>query len=204
MNDTPEDKPNDDATPSDATENTAAPHTEPAVSTGDDALADVESILNEAGANLDADQDGAGDALTKAANMAAEHLEDLRRLQAEFVNYRKRVDRDRAVLGDQAQAKVIESLIPALDDIAAAREHGDLTEGPFASIATKLEESLGRLGWEPYGAVGDEFDPQIHEALMSQPSAEVSVPTVQQVAQPGHRIGDKVLRPARVIVAQPE
>ncbi|WP_062209754.1 nucleotide exchange factor GrpE [Demequina oxidasica] len=199
MTDTPEDKPNDDATPSDDAENNDA-----SAHHGDDALADVESILNEAGSNLDADQDGAGDALTKAANMAAEHLEDLRRLQAEFVNYRKRVDRDRAALGDQAQAKVIESLIPALDDIAAAREHGDLTDGPFASIATKLEESLGRLGWEPYGAIGDEFDPQIHEALMSQPSAEVTVPTVQQVAQPGHRIGDKVLRPARVIVAQPE
>lgn len=171
---------------------------------GDDALAEAAAIVNEAGASLEANEAGADDALTAAAAMAAEHLEDLRRLQAEFVNYRKRVDRDRAALTDQATGKVIEALIPALDDIAAARDHGDLAEGPFASIATKLEETLGRLGWESYGAIGDEFDPQIHEALTSQPSAEVTVPTVQHVAQPGHRIGDRVLRPARVIVAQPE
>lgn len=175
-----------------------------AQNTGDEALAQAESILNEAGTSLDADEDGADDALTAAATKAAEHLEDLRRLQAEFVNYRKRVDRDRAVLSDQATARVIEELIPTLDDITAAREHGDLAEGPFASIATKLEGALGRLGWECYGAIGDEFDPQVHEALMSQPSADVTVPTIQQVAQPGHRIGDKVLRPARVLVAQPE
>lgn len=185
MTDTPQDKPNDD-------------------NSGADALADVESILNEAGASLEADEAGADDALTAAAAKAAEHLEDLRRLQAEFVNYRKRVDRDRAAIGEQATGKVVEALIPTLDDIAAAREHGDLADGPFASIANKFEDALGRLGWEIYGAIGDEFDPQIHEALMSQPSADVSVPTIQQVAQPGHRIGDKVLRPARVIVAQPE
>lgn len=183
MTDTPEDRNNND---------------------GADALAEAEAILNDAGASLEADEAGADDALTAAAATAAAHLDDLRRLQAEFVNYRKRVDRDRAAIGEQATGKVIEALIPALDDIAAAREHGDLTEGPFASIAAKLEESLGRLGWVSYGAIGDEFDPQIHEALMSQPSADVEVPTIQQVAQPGHRIGDRVLRAARVIVAQPE
>lgn len=199
MTDTPADSNDDnDNTPLDGTnaggdENTSG-----------DALAEAEAILNEAGASLEADEDGAGDALTAAAIKAAEHLEDLRRLQAEFVNYRKRVDRDRAVLSDQATGKVIEALIPTLDDVAAAREHGDLVDGPFASIATKLEEALGRLGWEAYGAIGDEFDPQIHEALMSQPSADVTVATIQQVAQPGHRIGDRVLRPTRVIVAQPE
>lgn len=171
--------------------------------TGDDALAQAEAIMNDA-AGMDSDEDGAGDALTAATEKAAEHLEDLRRLQAEFVNYRKRVDRDRAALSDQASAKVVESLIPTLDDIAAAREHGDLAEGPFASIAAKLEEALERLGWQIYGAPGDPFDPQIHEALMAQTSDEVSEPTIRQVAQPGHRIGDKVLRPARVIVAQPE
>lgn len=171
---------------------------------GENALAEAEAILNEAEASLDDDEAGADDALTAATTKAAEHLEDLRRLQAEFVNYRKRVDRDRAALGEQANAKVIEALVPALDDISAAREHGDLTDGPFAAIATKLEEALGRLGWESYGVAGEEFDPQVHEALMSQPSTDVSVPTIHQVTQPGHRIGDKVLRPARVIVAQPE
>jgi molecular chaperone GrpE len=190
-----DDKPNDDNLNTEASSND---------NNGDDALAQAEAIMNDAASGMDQDETAADDALTAAAAKAAEHLEDLRRLQAEFVNYRKRVDRDRAALSEQATAKVIETLVPTLDDIAAAREHGDLVDGPFASIATKLEEAIGRLGWESYGAVGDEFDPQVHEALMSQPSADVTVPTVQQVAQPGHRIGDKVLRPARVIVAQPE
>ncbi|MFP5359801.1 MAG: nucleotide exchange factor GrpE, partial [Actinomycetes bacterium] len=98
----------------------------------------------------------------------------------------------------------IESLIPVLDDLAAAREHGDLADGPFAAIADKLEAALGRLGWSSFGAPGDGFDPQLHEALMSQPSAEVTEPTVQHVAQPGHKVGERIVRPARVIVAQPE
>ncbi|WP_082093368.1 nucleotide exchange factor GrpE [Demequina sediminicola] len=173
-----------------------------------DPLAEAESIINEAAQRAEA----AGEAveaevadLESAAELrAAEHLADLQRLQAEYVNYRKRVDRDREAASGLATTKVVESLIPILDDIAAAREHGELDEGPFASIANKLEETLGRLGWESYGAVGDEFDPQLHEALTSQPSTEVEVPTVQLVAQPGHRIGDRVVRPARVIVAQPE
>lgn len=180
----------------------------------DDALAQAESILNEAGSFLDENQDGvddltadetgADDALNAAYQKAAEHLADLQRLQAEYVNYRKRVDRDRELIAVNATAKAVEALIPVLDDLAAAREHGDLAEGPFASIADKLEAALGRLGWSSYGAAGDEFDPQLHEALMSQPSAEVSEPTVQHVAQPGHKVGERVLRPARVIVAQPE
>lgn len=151
-----------------------------------------------------AEDDTAESALDQAEVKAAEHLADLQRLQAEFVNYRKRVDRDRAASGETANAKFVEALIPVLDDIAAAREHGDLTEGPFAAIAEKLEDTLGRFGWTRYGTPGDAFDPNVHEALMSQPSTEVSEPTVSQVAQPGHRIGDKVVRPARVVVSQPE
>ena len=188
---------------------------EPEDHTHRDPVEEMESIVNDAAANLDddaedtgdieADERGADDALNQAYAKAAEHLADLQRLQAEYVNYRKRVDRDREAAGGQAVAKVIEGLIPALDDIAGARSHGDLDEdGPFKSIVAKLEDALGRLGWASFGAPGEEFDPQMHEALMSQPSAEVEVPTIQQVAQPGHRIGDRVVRPARVIVAQPE
>ncbi len=154
--------------------------------------------------DAEADEAGADDALTQAEQKAAEHLEDLQRLQAEYVNYRKRVDRDRAAAGDVATARLIESLIPVLDDIAAAREHGDLTEGPFAAIADKLEEALRRSGWERYGEVGEAFDPSKHDALMSQPSPDVTEPTVATVAQPGHSIGDKVIRAARVVVSQPE
>ena len=178
----------------------------PSPDQGDDALAEAEQILNDAAASgdFDADEAGAGDALSAAEVKAAEHLADLQRLQAEYVNYRKRVDRDRAAVTEVATAKVVEALVPSLDDIAAARQHGDLTEGPFASIADKLEETLGRFGWSSFGAPGDAFDPALHEALMSQTSADVTEPTVTHVAQPGHRIGDRVVRPARVIVTQPE
>ncbi len=181
-------------------------YTSPDDDGAEDALSEAEQIINDAAAGdeFSSDEAGADDALAQAENKAAEHLADLQRLQAEYVNYRKRVDRDRAAVTEVATAKVIEALIPVLDDLAGARAHGDLAEGPFASIAEKLEESLGKFGWSSFGAEGDVFDPIVHEALMSQPSADVSVPTVQMVAQPGHRIGERVVRPARVIVAQPE
>lgn len=181
--------------------------TPPGDSSADDALAAAEQIIDAAGDSkddFDADEAGADDALTQAEVKAAEHLADLQRLQAEYVNYRKRVDRDRAAIADVATSKVLEALLPVLDDIAAARQHGDLVEGPFASIAEKLEDALRRFGWSSFGAQGEIFDPALHEALMSQPSADVTEPTVHHVAQPGHRLGDRVVRAARVIVAQPE
>lgn len=166
----------------------------------DNVLSDAESIINEAANALGAES---SDPLAQAQAQAAERLEDLQRLQAEYVNYRKRVDRDRALAGELATAKAVEALIPVLDDILAARAHGDLQEGPFAAIAEKLETILGRMGWESYGQPGDVFDPTIHEALMTQPSADVSEPQIAEVAQPGHRIGERILRPTRVVVAQP-
>ncbi len=171
-----------------------------------DPVAAAEAIVNAAIAEGDAERDEAhaDDALSEAERKAAEHLADLQRLQAEYVNYRKRVDRDRAAAGELATARAIETLVPVLDDISAAREHGDLTDGPFASIAEKLETALGRLGWSSFGAPGEFFDPTVHEALLSQPSADVTQPTVQHVAQPGHRVGERVLRPARVIVQLPQ
>ncbi len=172
-----------------------------------DPLADAERIVNAAAEDLDdfeADQAHAGDALAQAEQKAAEHLEDLRRLQAEYVNYRKRVDRDREANSELATIKVIEALIPVLDDIAGARAAGDLEDGPFAAIAVKLEETLEKYEWESYGAPGEEFDPQVHEALMSQTSDDVDRPTIHQVVQSGHRVGERIVRPARVIVSQPE
>jgi len=157
-----------------------------------DALAQAEQILNEASAEAP-EQD-----------LAAELRNDLLRLQAEYVNYRKRVERDRAVAGEMAVAGALNSLLPVLDDIEAARQHGDLAEGPFAAIATKLETALTGLGLERIGETGVEFDPNIHEALMQQPSAEVSTDTVQQVLRSGYRSGGRILRAAQVIVAVPE
>jgi molecular chaperone GrpE len=145
-----------------------------------------------------------------AEQLAAERLSDLQRLQAEYVNYKRRVDRDRAVVQERAAQSVIEALLPVLDDIHAAREHGDLEGGPFAAIADKLESTLGKFGLERYGAVGEEFDPTLHEALMHTAWPQdgsvgsTGSTTVVQVLQPGYRAGEQVLRAARVAVADPE
>jgi molecular chaperone GrpE len=144
--------------------------------------------------------------LDKAQSAAAERLSDLQRLQAEFVNYRRRVDRDRDVARDKAVAGVLEALLPVLDDVYLARQHGDLDGGPFAAIADKLDGVLQRFGLSRYGEQGEEFDPSVHEALMH---TEAELPegtkttTVVQVLQPGYRTGDRVLRAARVAVADP-
>jgi molecular chaperone GrpE len=138
---------------------------------------------------------------------AAEHLEDLRRLQAEYVNYKKRVDRDREQARDRGVTQVVEALLPVLDDIHAAREHGDLEGGPFAAISDKLEAILGRFGVERIGAKGEEFDPVIHEALMhveAELPEDATTTTVVQVIQPGFKMGERVVRPARVSVADPQ
>ncbi|HEX8768820.1 MAG TPA: nucleotide exchange factor GrpE [Jatrophihabitans sp.] len=139
--------------------------------------------------------------------LAAERLADLQRLQAEYANYRKRVDRDRALIRDLAVASVIESLLPVLDDIHLARQHGDLEAGPLASIADKLESTLAKYGVERFGEPGAAFDPAVHDALLhvdEELAAGTEVTTVVGVLQPGYRMGDRVVRPARVSVADPK
>ena len=129
-------------------------------------------------------------------------VDDLKRLQAEYVNYRRRVDRDRDVARELAVAGVLESLLPVLDDIGRARDHGDL-DGAFRTVAETLESTVARLGLDRYGEVGDPFDPAIHEALMHEHSDEVTAPTCTQILFPGYRIGERILRAARVAVAEP-
>ena len=170
-------------------------------------------VVQESGPQVagpsDDQPEGAADGHPDTA-LAAERLVDLQRLQAEYVNYKRRVDRDRAVVQERAARAVIEALLPVLDDIHAARQHGDLEGGPFSSIADKLETTLGKFGLERYGAVGEEFDPALHEALMhtSWPQdgsvTSTGSTTVVQVLQPGYRAGEQVLRAARVAVADPE
>ena len=128
---------------------------------------------------------------------------DLQRLQAEYSNYRKRVERDRAVASEIAIAAVLSELLSTLDDIDRAAEHGELTGG-FKSVADQLINTTTKLGLEKYGKDGDEFDPQIHEALMHETSAEVTVPTASKILQPGYKFKERVLRPARVAVTDPE
>jgi molecular chaperone GrpE len=132
----------------------------------------------------------------------AERTADLQRLQAEYANYRKRVERDRVAVREQALANVLSELLPVLDDIGRAREHGELTGG-FKSVAESLESSAAKLGLTPFGEAGDPFDPTLHEALMHSYSAEVTEPTCVQILQPGYKVGDRIVRPARVSVAEP-
>ena len=130
----------------------------------------------------------------------AELTDDLRRVHAEYANYRKRVDRDREAARISIIGMTLAELLPVLDDIDRAREHGELT-GAFKAVSENLEQIVERLGLERYGTVDDPFDPQEHEALTSEEREGVSDPTVASVYQPGYRHGGRVLRPARVAVA---
>lgn len=134
--------------------------------------------------------------------MLAERTADLQRLQAEYANYRKRVERDRIAVREQALANVLNELLPVLDDIGRAREHGELSGG-FKSVAESLESIAVKLGLTAYGEKGDAFDPTLHEALMHEYSDEVTEPTAVRILQPGYRVGDRIIRPARVAVAEP-
>jgi len=139
--------------------------------------------------------------------LAADLTRDLQRLQAEYVNYKKRVDRDRELHRDMAVGSVIEALLPVLDDIHLARLHGDLEVGPFAAIAEKLEGTLTKFGVERFGQPGDPFDPAVHEALMhtqAELAEGTEVTTVVQVLQPGYKMGERMIRAARVVVADPQ
>jgi molecular chaperone GrpE len=138
----------------------------------------------------------------QAADQLAERTADLQRVTAEYANYRKRVERDRVAVREQALANVLHALLPVLDDIGRAREHGELAGG-FKSVAESLEGAVTKLGLSSFGENGEPFDPKVHEALMHSYSADVTEPTCVQVLQPGYRVGERILRPARVAVAEP-
>ena len=170
----------------------------------DDVLAEAEAVA------ADAEEAIVLEGLIEAQKLAAERLEEIQRANAAHYNleqqysaFVKRSKADALAAQDRGVASVVEALIPVLDDIELARQHGDLT-GPFASIAEKLEGTLGRFGVTRYGAVGETFDPAVHEALMHSHSADVTESTVQMVLQPGYRTPDRVIRAARVAVVDPE
>ncbi len=143
------------------------------------------------------------DELTAAQAKAAELLEDLQRERASFTNYRKRSLRDQEAARTKGIEDVLTALLPVLDDTARARSHGDL-DGPFVAIAEKLDGALAKFGVESFGEVGEVFDPSVHEALMHQPDPDAEQVTVQHVIEPGYRIGDKIVRAARVAVVGPQ
>jgi molecular chaperone GrpE len=132
----------------------------------------------------------------------AERTADLQRLQAEYANYRKRVERDRVTVRDIATADVLVSLLPVIDDIDRARSHGDLT-GAFKAVADQLDATLTKLGLEPFGDEGDAFDPQQHEAVLHSESDDVTEPTVTSVMRRGYKYADRLVRPAMVGVSEP-
>jgi molecular chaperone GrpE len=136
------------------------------------------------------------------AAMLAERTADLQRVQAEDANYRKRVERDRVAVREHALASVVAELLPVLDDIGRAREHDELTGG-FKAVAEALESAVSKLGLITFGEIGESFDPNVHEALMHSYSPDVTEPTCVQILQPGYKVGERILRPARVSVAEP-
>jgi molecular chaperone GrpE len=134
---------------------------------------------------------------------AVELLGDLKRVQAEFANYRKRVERDREANREMNIAEVVKSLLPVLDDLALAESHGDLAEGPMAVIAAKLRAGLEKFGLTMIGAKGEIFDPNLHEALVQLPTPGITVNEIADVVAPGYLLGERLLRPAKVAVAVP-
>jgi molecular chaperone GrpE len=141
-------------------------------------------------------------AASQLQSQLAERTADLQRLQAEYANYRKRVDRDRATVREHAVAATLSELLPILDAIGQAREHGELSGG-FKSVADSLQAAVGKLGLVSYGQRGDAFDPKIHEALTHTYSPDVAEDTAVEIFQPGYKVGERILRPARVAVAAP-
>ena len=136
------------------------------------------------------------------ADPVATLTSDLQRLQAEYANYRKRVERDRAVAHESAVGAVLTELLALLDDVDRADQHGELSGG-FKAVADQLNSITSRIGLEKYGTEGEAFDPQIHEALMHDESANVAVATASKILQPGYKYKERILRPARVAVTDP-
>ncbi|MFJ8011739.1 nucleotide exchange factor GrpE [Streptomyces sp. NPDC096339] len=141
--------------------------------------------------------------LDQARTALSERTTDLQRLQAEYQNYRRRVERDRITVKEIAVASLLTELLPTLDDIGRAREHGELVGG-FKSVAESLETVAAKMGLQQFGKEGEPFDPTVHEALMHSYAPDVTETTCVAILQPGYRIGERTIRPARVAVAEPQ
>ncbi len=157
--------------------------------------ADVETSMSDADLSF---LDAAGE------DLAAQRLADLQRVAAEYANYRKRTEANREMERERAVGDTVKALLPVLDDIDRADKHGDLVEGsPLFAIAGKLRSVIERLGLSPYGAAGDVFDPKLHEAVLQQPTPDVTVDTVLDVVETGYLLGNTQVRVAKVVVAVP-
>ena len=160
----------------------------------EEAPEEAEEVSEEAGDEGDKD----------AIDRELEIFQDLQRLQADFVNYRARVERDRGVERQLAVAEAIRAFLPAMDDLTRAEAHGDLQDGtPMAAIAQKLRAAGEKFGLSAFGEKGEAFDPEKHEALVQNPSEEVTEPVIADVIELGYMVGDRLLRPAKVAVSVP-
>ena len=175
-------------------EDAAAPAGEPEVVVPDDASSLTDGSVADAPVS---------DELAAAQALAAERLDDLQRERASFTNYRNRSLRDQEAARTRGMEDVLGALLPVLDDVDRARQAGEL-EGPFAAISDKLDGVLSKFEIVRFGAVGEEFDPTVHDALMHEDSAEATTTTVKFVIEPGYRIGEKIVRAARVAVVGPQ
>ena len=145
------------------------------------------------------------DAATReVAEPTSEHLADLKRVTAEYANYRKRTEANREIERERVTVDVVKGMIPVLDDLDRAEKHGDLVaDSAFSTIAAKLRTSVERLGVKPFGAVGEPFDPTVHEAIFQLPTPDVTVDTVGEVVETGYFLGSTLLRVAKVVVQVP-
>ena len=161
-----------------------------------DELTDTEGLDPQ----VDPDVDGDGE-VSDLERQLAERTEDLQRVSAEYANYRRRTDRERAQTADLAKVKIVSQLLPLLDDLELARQHGDLQEGPLKAFADNLASVLTGHGVAPFGEEGDAFDPEIHEAVQDLSSGDNKV--IGTVLRRGYKLGDKLVRNAMVIIADP-
>lgn len=140
----------------------------------------------------------------EASDPSSEHLADLKRVTAEYANYRKRTEANREIERERVTGEVVKVLLPVLDDLYRAEKHGDLEgDTAFATIAAKLRASTERIGLKPYGSVGDVFDPTVHEAIFQMPTPDIDVETVGDVVETGYYLGSSLLRVAKVVVQVP-
>lgn len=179
----------------------------PETSQPEAAEADTEPVGTAGSGDAGSGDAGSGDTGSAGTGSLRAELDertrDLKRVVAEYANYRRRVERDRTVAAEQATGAVLASLLPVLDDLDRAREHGDLV-GPFGAVADQLVSVLSKAGLTPYGEAGDPFDPMHHEAVAHSLSPDVTEPTCVMVMRRGYRHGDRMLRPAMVAVAEPD
>jgi molecular chaperone GrpE len=198
-----------DERPAAAGEEDLAAATETATDPGAATNTDVATDADVAAADVAAVTEVSAESVPLGAELAAlrsdldERTHDLQRVTAEYANYRKRVDRDRGLVAEQAIGVVLATLLPVLDDLDRAREHGDLV-GPLAAVAEQLAAAVGKFGLTPFGEKGDPFDPTRHEAVAHQTSPDVTESTCVDVMRRGYLLGDRLLRPALVAVADPE